>query len=164
MGTGCYASQSASRYTGEVRISIAGHGLSLDLSSATGRAAWILEPQWADPEVQRVHGVYLRNAEHPVQLHVRAHEGKGPFDAVALRACLAAQAWASPPRHEAVTTPGSLVVAAATFAMVGLPWIVREYFVSDGARLANVVLPGPDVAVEASLEAANHLVSTLRFE
>lgn len=161
---GCYAPRGTSRYTGGVRISIVGHGLSLDLSSASGRAGWILEAQWADPEIQRVHGVYLRNAEHPVQIHVRAHEGKGPFDAAALRACLAAQAWASPPRHEAVTTPGSLVVAAATFAMVGLPWIVREYFVSDGTRLANVALPGPDAAVEASLEAAERLVGTLRFE
>ena len=90
-----------------MRISVAGHGLSVDLGDE-----WVVCEGWSDPSTQRVHGVYLLHRDG-LQMHVRGY-GLVPDGLDALRALLPQQNWASAPFDEVVVV-GDITMVSALF-------------------------------------------------
>jgi hypothetical protein len=146
----------SARMTASMRISIAGHGCSVDLGDE-----WVVCERWSDPSRQRDHGVYLRHRDG-LQMHVRG-AGSAPGSVDALRAVLSEQNWASAPFDEVVVV-GDTTMVSALFKM-GPPWdVVLEGLVMDGRNVANFAKPGPREAVVAARAAAETLARGVRFE
>jgi hypothetical protein len=145
-----------------MRVAIAGHHISVETSDE-----WDVAEGWTDPAAQQLHGVYLRSASSDAQINVRALPGTMGRHGLTLEgliALLREQNWARGPFDEVRTVVGNLIVVAGTFEMNRKDLVVREYFVSDGVRLANAAMPGPRESVAAAQSSADRLVLTLRFE
>jgi hypothetical protein len=140
-----------------MRISIAGHGLSVDLGDQ-----WMVCAAWSDPSLQRELGyVYLQHRDG-LQTYLGGR-GSAPRSVDGLRALLP-ENWASPPFDEIVVAVGGITMVSALFKMLP-PWdIVLEGFVMDGRKVANFAMPGPRAAVIAARAAAETLARSIRFE
>lgn len=129
-------------------------GLSIELGGA-----------WAAPAPEaealgEAHGLYLAHRGTGLALHVRAWPRAG--DEAALVDELRAQQWPQPPLALDRRRAGALVVAAATFRY-DADRRVREWFISDGRRGANLALLHPDDAPPGVLADCEALADSVRF-
>jgi hypothetical protein len=142
-----------------VRTPIAGHGLSLDPSED-----WRIDDPWSDPSVQRDHGVYLTNIAEAVSVHVRGHLSRSDLDLEGMRSLVREQNWPPPIFDEESDTHDGLTWAAATWDTNERGNVVREYFVTDGRRVANLALVGAPERVLRATPSVTRLVRSLRFD
>ena len=136
-------------------VAISGHALQLDAGD------WLVEDGWHDAAVQEQHGIYLRRGG--AQLHVRSFNVLEDLTPKGLLAHLREQKWASRPFEEKTFTVGTLTVVAGTFATHRENELVREFFVTDGRRVANAALTGTRDALADSLASAERVVASIRF-
>ena len=81
-----------------------------------------------------------------------------------LRVLLNQQNWASGPVDVDTWHEGErLFGVGGTFSQRGAPELVREWFVSDGRRLANCAAIGPEEALLAHRGLCDALVRSIRF-
>lgn len=141
-----------------MRITIAGHGITLDTADE-----WVVPSGWQEASLQERHGVYLLSVAHGVQFHVRTSRSLGGDVTVgSLLRELHLQNGSAPPLSVATRVLGSLLLVAGTFPMDD-GRVVCEFFVSDGQSVANAALPGTRAEVAAARDAAERLLSTLQF-
>lgn len=139
-----------------MRIAIAGQGVSFELGDD-----WRVEPPWDDALVQRDHGMNLRHVSLGAELHLRGWS-LGTPDPRGMLALIAEQRWPLPRFDEETRAEHGIHWAAATWEAP--PWIVREWFLTDGRSIANAALLGRNrTAVRAAADAANQLLLTARF-
>jgi len=117
-----------------------------------------------NPELVRLHGIYVRSVEHGIYLNVCGQLAGGhALTEEGLLDMLRDQQWASPPFD--VWTSGSITAVGGTFETVGMGGeVVLEVFATDGVFLANLAGPGERMAIAAMLPAVRTLVQSLRFE
>ena len=144
-----------------MRYELVDHALSFELGDWS-----VSEPSRKHIEALTEHGVYLTSHLSEAQLHIRAgstnHIERSP---AALIALLRAQQWNSKPSDEIVLHDEERVIVGGTFDATPSGYeCVREWFITNGARIANVALIGSRAGVEASKASAERLVATLRFE
>jgi hypothetical protein len=115
-------------------------------------------------EIEALHGIHLVGSH--AQLHVRAFStNAAELSSSGLLAFLREQVWGSKPFDESVASKGGFTVVAGTFDTNQSEQFrfVREWFITDGERLANVALSGTREAVDASVDSAEQLVASLQF-
>ncbi|MGZ3418845.1 MAG: hypothetical protein ACXWUG_06990 [Polyangiales bacterium] len=143
-----------------MRFDVAGHGFSIDPPDD-----WRLLDPYGAPEIQRQIGVYLRSDARDVEAHVRGAPDRShrKRDAEAMKELVHRQNWPAPAFDDICVTKDGLTWAAATWD--ANPWIVREYFVTDGTRVANIALIGKERALVATAAPlVEQLLRTIRFE
>lgn len=139
-----------------MRIEIAGQGVSFELGND-----FRVEPPWNDPAVQREGGMYARHVSLDVEIHLRGWTHGAP-DLEGARNEVAEQSWPPPRLDEEARVDDGLAWAAATWDAP--PWVVREWFVTDGRSMANAALVGKSRAAIAEAKVAAHrLVLSARF-
>lgn len=135
-----------------MRFDVVGHGLSID---PPGDLRCVAPDH--EPEIQRRFGVTLRSDAHEVEVQVRAIEPAScALDARGMTDLVRRQQWRPPGFDPESGAAGALTWAAMTWD--GDPFVVRECFVTDGRRVANVALVG---RTRAAVAGATPLVEAL---
>ncbi len=143
-----------------MRIALARQGFALET-----HREWMVQDGWDDPALQDTHGLYLRSAMRGAEIHVCSISAAAcALTPEGLASLLREQNWASPPFDDATTVGEDFVVVAGTFETPWTDIVVREFFATDGRRLANAVLRGTRAQVAAARPSAERLVASLRFE
>jgi hypothetical protein len=134
-------------------------GLSIALGSE-----WQIAEGWADESIREQHGVYLAHKATGLALHVRSEIPLGDGQP-ALDERWPIQNWASGPLDILRGMLGSLSVFGARFRYEDSEpcEFVREWWLSDGERVANASILHPEGTARSVIEDCERILATVEF-
>jgi hypothetical protein len=128
--------------------------------------AWVIPAPWGETDVRQDHGVQLDAPSMKASLHVRSlSKDSGELSAGGVLACLKEQQWGVDAVDVVESSNGPVAWAAGTFENARVPGgAIREWFITNGERLANFGLIGTPDAVRRATAACEQMVRSLRFD
>ena len=127
---------------------------------------WELQTPWDEPQVQEGHGVWLALPGTTFGIGVRAGPDPSPpytASPEGIERYLFAQGWASGPFDILRWEEPPLVGVAGTFHTPNEGEHVREWYVTDGERIAECTAAGPSVDLSKWLPECERLARSVRI-